>query len=102
MELAELHVCAASDRHMYEPVVACQAAAAQQGLFDIANVLLIGALGIIDIVSSLMLSAVAEWSSWEVKRRDFRGRGRAQARVGRRRSCAHRRSLKHARLPVPP
>ena len=70
MDLAELHVCAASDRGMYEPVVACQATAAQQGLFDIANVLLIGALGIIDIVSSLMLSAVAEWSSWEVKPRD--------------------------------
>ena len=68
MELAELHVCAASCRHMYEPVATFQAAT-QQGFLDIVNALLISALGFIDIVSSLMLGALAGWSSWEVKPR---------------------------------
>ena len=69
MELAELHVCAASCWHMYAPVATFPAAAAQQRFLDIVNALLISAFGFIDLVNSLMLGALAGWSSWEVKPR---------------------------------
>ena len=69
MEFAELHVCAASCRYMYAPVATFPAAAAQQRFLDIVNALLISAFGVIDLVNSLMLGALAGWSSWEVKPR---------------------------------
>ena len=67
MELAELHVCAASCKHMYAPVATFPAAAAQQRFLDIVNALLISAFGVTELVNSLMLGALAGWSSWEVK-----------------------------------
>ena len=77
MELAELHVCAASCRHMYAPVATFPAAAAQQRFLDIVNALLISVLGVIDLVNSLMLGALAGWSSLEVKPRGELSRERS-------------------------
>ena len=54
VELAELHVCAASCRHMYAPVATFPAAAAQQRFLDIVNALLITQINLLDPGGCLM------------------------------------------------